>query len=77
MATYLPRAAARDYLAEKHGIQLGKTGLDNMASDGIGPKYARIAGRAVYTREWLDEWVAAEAARPVVRRRERRQTAAA
>ena len=71
MATYIPRAAARQYLEETHGVKLGKTGLENMASDGTGPKYALIAGRACYTREWLDAWVAAEAARPVTRRRHR------
>jgi hypothetical protein len=70
--TYLTRADAREYLKEKHGIALGRTGLENMAYDGKGPKYARIAGRVLYTREWLDAWVAAEAARPVVRRGERR-----
>jgi hypothetical protein len=70
--TYLTRADAREDLKVRHGIELGKTGLENMASDGTGPKYVRIAGRALYTREWLDAWVAAEAARPVVRRGERR-----
>ena len=75
--TYLTRADARDYLKEKHGIALGRTGLENMAYDGKGPKYSRIAGRVLYTREALDAWVAAEAARPPELRRPRRQTAAA
>lgn len=69
MATYLPRAAARAYLKEVHGVELGQTGLENMASDDLGPRYTLIAGRALYTHEWLDQWVAAEAARPVSRRR--------
>ena len=71
MTTFLTRRAARSYLTEVHGIELGVAGLENMASDGTGPHYAKIAGRAVYTREWLDTWVKAEAARPVVRRRKR------
>jgi hypothetical protein len=79
MPTYLVRDLARDHLQEQ-GIELGETSLENMASKGIGPKYIKIAGRALYTREWLDQWVAEQAARPVVRRRQRtvqQQTAAA
>jgi hypothetical protein len=74
---FLSRADARGYLKETHGVELGVTGLTNLASDAKGPRYALINGRALYTREWLDSWVAAEAARPVVRRRDRGQTAAA
>jgi hypothetical protein len=70
--TYLTRTDAREYLNTKHGIGLGRTALDNLASEDRGPKYSRIAGRVLYTREDLDAWVAAEAARPVVRRRDRR-----
>jgi hypothetical protein len=70
--TFLTRTDAREYLKTKHGIALGRTGLENMAYDEKGPKYSRIAGRVLYTREDLDAWVAAEAARPVVRRRDRR-----
>ena len=72
MATYMPRPDARAYLNEEHGVVLGQFGLENMASEGTGPQYALIAGRALYTREWLDRWVAAEAARPVSRRRRRK-----
>ena len=71
MATFLNRVMAREYLAETHGVELGKVGLENLASDGVGPKYVLISGRALYTRDWLDQWVAAEAARPVDRRRRR------
>lgn len=69
MPTYLSRAAARTYLREGIGVPIGDTALENMASDGNGPKYVVIAGRALYTREWLDAWVAEQAAKPVVRRR--------
>jgi hypothetical protein len=71
MTTYLNRAAQREYLKTQHGVELGKTALENMAYDGNGPKYVLIAGRALSTREWLDEWVQAQAARPVRRRRPR------
>jgi hypothetical protein len=77
MPTYLTRAAARTYLEETHGIPLGATALDNMASDGTGPTYARIAGRALYTREWLDSWVTAQASRPVARRNSEANSATA
>jgi hypothetical protein len=80
MPTYLVRDLARAYVHETYGIKLGDTSFENMASKGLGPKYIKIAGRALYTREWLDEWVAEQAARPVVRRRQRtvqQQTAAA
>ena len=75
--TYLTRPDAREYLNAKHGIGLGKTALENLASEGRGPKYSRINGRTLYTREDLDAWVAAEAARPVVRPRDRNRSEAA
>ncbi len=71
MKTYLVRHDARRYLLDTHGIELGATALENMASDDTGPHYVKIAGRALYTRESLDAWVRAQAARPVRRRRER------
>jgi hypothetical protein len=67
--TYLTRPQQRAYLEETHGIPLGKTALENMASDGEGPKYVLINGKALSTRDWLDEWVAKQASRPVTRRR--------
>ena len=77
MQTFLNRASAREYLRDVHGIELAPSALENMACDRVGPRYARIAGRCVYSREWLDAWVTAEAARPVVGRRERRHAATA
>jgi hypothetical protein len=69
MTTYLARPAQRAYLEEVHGVALGKTALENLASDGKGPKYVLINGKALSTRAWLDEWVQEEAAKPVARRR--------
>ena len=74
---YLPRFPdARDYLREK-GIDTGATGLKDMASRGTGPKYAIVNKRAVYTREWLDEWVETQASRTVRCAAERTNAAAA
>lgn len=72
MPTYLTRPDQRAYLLETHGIPLGKTALENMASDGVGPKYVLINGKALSTREWLDEWVKEQASQPVVRRSQRK-----
>jgi hypothetical protein len=71
MATYLLRADARTHLLDAHGLKLGETALENMASDGTGPVYVKINGRALYTRESLDEWVRVQASRPVRRRKQR------
>lgn len=67
---------ARNYLREK-GVDTGDTGLKDMASRGTGPKYAIVNGKAVYRPEWLDEWIEAQASRPVKRRRQTAQTSPA
>ena len=74
MTNYLDRARAADYLAER-GITTSQQGLADRASRGIGPRYAIINGRAVYTQADLDAWIAEQVARPVIRRG-RRATAA-
>ena len=79
MPTYMDRPAQRAYLAETHGVLLGKTALENKASNDEGPKYVLINGKALSTREWLDEWVKEQASQPVTRRRraaQREQSAA-
>jgi hypothetical protein len=62
-ATYKTRNQATLTLRE-HGVPLGETSLAEMASAGKGPKYAVINGRALYTDQWLFEWVQQEASRP-------------
>ena len=37
--------------------------MQRWASQGWGPKYEIIVGRASYTRQWLDEWIASPNAR--------------
>jgi hypothetical protein len=40
-----------------------------MASEGVGPRYCLILGRASYKDEWLDEWLV-EQTRPPSRERD-------
>jgi hypothetical protein len=65
---YLDRNAQAQYLRDERGIPMSSQRLADLASDGLGPKYVLINGRALSTREDLDTWVSQEAARPVVRR---------
>lgn len=65
---YLSRDESREYLATL-GIKVGKKGLCEHASQGSGPKYAIINGRAMYTQEALDTWIDEQVARPVLRQR--------
>jgi hypothetical protein len=71
---YFIRARAAAYLTQL-GIPSTAQGLADMASDGRGPTYGLLNGRAVYTVENLNTWVSSELARPVVRYRERRTAA--
>jgi len=73
---YLTRPRAAEYLTTKIGIAITPQGLADRASDGTGPHYAIVNGRAVYTEENLTRWIAEQAARPVVRRSQRTQAAA-
>lgn len=61
MQIYLDRDAARDHIRSR-GVPIGENALKDHASRGTGPKYAIINKRAVYTREWLDEWIDGQAA---------------
>lgn len=65
---YLTRSAQREYLREKHGIELAESALENKAHRGEGPQYTLINGRAVSTPEWLDKWIAEVTARNVRQR---------
>lgn len=61
-----PRAAA---LITERGLDMSAQALADLASDGKGPAYSIINGRACYTEASIDAWLSAEAARPVTRRR--------
>jgi hypothetical protein len=68
---FLPRAAAAKHLTKK-GVPTTASALANQASDGIGPRYAIINGRAIYREADLDAWLTEQFATPVVRRSRRR-----
>jgi hypothetical protein len=53
---YVDRSGAYQHLADR-GIKLGTGALEKLAMSARGPKYTIIHGRALYKREWLDEWV--------------------
>ena len=74
---YNDRKSAAQYLRELRGIPMTPQRLADLASDKAGPRYVIINGRALYTVEDLDSWVAEQAARPVVRRTSRGQAASA
>jgi hypothetical protein len=77
MSTYLPRNGSTGFIREQ-GIPLGDTALANLASDGKGPKYSIINGRALYKREDLLDWIDREAsAEPRRRSRVTAETAKA
>lgn len=69
MASYLDRIGARDYVRAQ-GIPVGDTSFANLASDGKGPRYSIINGRALYKPADLNAWIEAQA--NVTRRRRRR-----
>lgn len=68
MQKFLNRADATAFLRER-GIDVGDLALANLASDGKGPRYALINGRACYQPEWLLSWIQEQVAKPVTRRR--------
>jgi hypothetical protein len=76
MNQYLLRRRAAEYLGER-GIPTTAQALADQASRGAGPRYAIVRGRAVYTAEDLDSWLAEQIARPVIRRSQQRPTAVA
>lgn len=75
-AKYLLRDAATQCLNDEEGLKVGPTGLANMASDGKGPRYSIINGRACYTREDLSAWVREQATQPTLIQRRREKAAA-
>ncbi|MBX5462974.1 MAG: hypothetical protein IRZ28_18035 [Steroidobacteraceae bacterium] len=63
---FMLRGPAAEYLSSRiKGLRITATALANMASRGKGPQYHVINGRACYTPDALDRWIAEQAARPV------------
>jgi hypothetical protein len=77
MSSFLDRNSATKFVRDE-GVPVGKTALANLATNGTGPKYSIINGRALYKREDLLKWIAEQAsAPPRARRTGNSQTAAA
>jgi hypothetical protein len=56
------REEAAEYLTERSGVLFTGTALAARATKGTGPRFSIFNGRAVYSQEALDEWLAAELA---------------
>jgi hypothetical protein len=62
MLKLLFRNQAREYLLERHGIELSSEHLARLARDGTGPRFHLLGGRcerAAYAPTDLDVWAAA------------------
>ena len=66
---YLPRPEAAKYISNRLGRRVSTGALHRHASDGTGPKYVMILGRASYTETWLDDWIDQLMRAPAPRRR--------
>jgi hypothetical protein len=69
-----PRYLGREQAAEQltaEGVKATSQTLADLAYKRTGPRFVRINGRALYTREWLLAWIEEQAAKPVQRRRRR------
>ena len=53
---YLTRKEASAYLRERR-LKVSDATLATMASRGGGPAFVKFGQRALYTAQWLDEWV--------------------
>lgn len=66
--SYLTRSAAAQYLTARLGRPIRVTNLEKRASQGTGPKFVLVLGRASYRAEDLDAWVERETRAPSGRR---------
>lgn len=66
-AAYLTRPDAADYLSGKLGRRVTVGALHRHASDGTGPDYVMILGRASYQAASLDAWVERQVKAPATR----------
>jgi hypothetical protein len=56
-STRRSRLDAAKYCSDKVGFSITKNAFDRMASDGTGPAYEMILGRASYRQDALDDWI--------------------
>jgi hypothetical protein len=54
------REGAAEYLTERSGVLFTAAALAARATKGTGPRFSIFNGRALYSDEALDEWLAAE-----------------
>ena len=66
-AEYLSRKAAAEHVSRRVGRRMTVAALARQASDGTGPIYRMILGRASYLVEDLDAWIEGLVSEPVKR----------
>jgi hypothetical protein len=59
----LTRPLAARYITAATSIPTSSQALADLHRRGRGPKFSILRGRAVYTKQGLEEWLAAELAR--------------
>jgi len=69
LSPFKVRADAAAYLSHKLGRRISVSALARLASEGGGPRYCLILGRASYLPEWLDAWLEQQT-RPPARERD-------
>ena len=68
-SSYMTRQDAAVYLSGRLGRRVTASSLGRHASDGTGPVYHLLLGRASYLREDLDSWVDGLVQAPAPRQR--------
>ncbi len=63
MITYLDRPQQTAH-CKSRGLKLGEHSIRDRTARGEGPRYVVIMGKALSTREWLDEWIDGLAEKP-------------
>jgi hypothetical protein len=66
---FMVRSEAAAYLGRALGRRVTSSALGRMASDGVGPRYVMVLGRASYRAEWLDAWLEEQIKPPAPRQR--------
>lgn len=60
---FLTRPLAAKYVSQKTSIPTSPQALADLHRRGRGPAFSILRGRALYTQENLDSWIASELAR--------------
>ena len=70
----LTRKDVAQRLQADHGLSYTVATLANLATDGEGPVYRLVAGRAIYLPDDVDRWAATRIGKPVRRAADARRT---